>query len=129
VAHGTSPGASSKHLPKATIQVPVRDQDGNATGGVRLPDISAPLGTYGGQNSPLTFLCSLVASYVAFAKTREERDAAKDARPSLAERYKDRNDYVNHIRLTARELTDAGLLLRQDAAIIVNTAAEVRSFK
>jgi Alpha/beta hydrolase domain len=70
-----------------------------------------------------------VASYVAFAKTREERDAAKDARPSLAERYKDRNDYVNHIRLTARELTDAGLLLRQDAAIIVNTAAEVRSFK
>jgi Alpha/beta hydrolase domain len=70
-----------------------------------------------------------VASYVPFAKTREERDAAKDLRPSLADRYKDRNDYVNHIRITARELTSAGLLLHQDAAIIVNAAAEVRSFK
>lgn len=112
------------HLPKAVIQVPIRDQDGNATGGVRLPDMAAPLGTHGAQNPPLSFLCSLAAGYVAFAKTRKERDAANDSRLSLAERYKDRKDYSNRIRAAARELEHRGLLLSEDADIIVRAAAE-----
>jgi len=37
----------------------------------------------------------------AFAKTKEEREAANDSRLSLMERYKDRNDYVNRIRTAA----------------------------
>ena len=32
------------HLPKAIIEVPKRDEDGNAIGGVRLPDMQVPLG-------------------------------------------------------------------------------------
>jgi hypothetical protein len=117
------------HLPGAVIQVPILDSDGNATGGVRLPDIAAPLGTHAAQNPPLSFLCSLGAGYIAFANTKEERDAAKDSRPSLAERYKDRNDYANRIRAAARELEHRGLLLSEDAAIIVYDAAETTVLK
>jgi hypothetical protein len=112
------------HLPKAVIQVPNLDEDGNAIGGIRLPDMVAPLGTHGGQNPPLSFGCSLGAAYVAFAKTKQEREAANDSRLSLAERYKDRNDYVNRIRGAALALERSGLLLGEDAAIIVNAAAE-----
>jgi hypothetical protein len=75
------------HLPTAVIKVPILDKDGNATGGVRLPDMAAPLGTHAVQNPPLSFLCSLGAGYVTFARTKDERDAAQDSRPSLAERY------------------------------------------
>jgi Alpha/beta hydrolase domain len=96
----------------------IRDQDGNATGGVRLPDMAAPLGTHGGQNPPLSFKCSLGSSYLAFAKTKEEREAVSDSRPSLVERYKDRNDYVNRIRAGARDLEQHGFLLTEDSAII-----------
>src|SRR3984893_6851836 len=32
------------HLPKAIIEIPKRDEDGNAVGGVRLPDMEAALG-------------------------------------------------------------------------------------
>jgi hypothetical protein len=117
------------HLPLAIIQVPIRDRDGNATGGVRLPDMAAPLGTHGAQNLPLTFPCSLAGAYVAFAKTRKGRDAAKDSRPSLAERYKDRKDYANRIRAAARELERRGLLLREDADVIVQAAAETIALK
>ena len=111
------------HLPRALILIPVLDRDGNATGGVRLPDMAVPLGTHAAQNPPLSPVCSLAAAYVAFAKTRAARDAAQDARASLAERYKNRNDYANRIRAAARELERRDLLLTEDAAIIVRAAA------
>lgn len=117
------------HLPKAVIQIPVSDPDGNALGGVRLPDIAAPLGTHAGQNPPLSFLCSLAASYVPFAKTKEERESGNDGRISITERYKDRNDYIDRVRLAGRELVAARLLVPEDLAIIVHSAAEAPAFK
>ena len=57
-------------LSAAVIQVPKRDQDGNALGGVRLPDIAVPTGTNGGQNQPQTFTCMLVGSFTPFAATK-----------------------------------------------------------
>lgn len=121
--------AAPAHLPKAVIQVPIPDQDGNATGGVRLPDLAAPLGTHAVQNPPMSFLCSLAAGYVAFAGTRKERTAAHDARLSLAERYKNRKDYANRIRAAARELERRGLLLRNDADEIARAAAATLALK
>jgi len=117
------------HLPKAVIQVPVSDPDGNAMGGVRLPDIAAPLGTHAGQNPPLSFLCMLAASYVPFAKNKQEREANNDNRLSIAERYKDRNEYINRVRIAGRELVAARLLVPEDLAVIVHSAAEAPSFK
>ena len=112
------------HLPLAVIQVPKCDADGNALGGVRLPDLAVPLGTHGGQNIPQTsFTCSLVGSYTAFAATKAQRDAAGDVRLSIAERYRNRDDYVNRIRIAAQNLIQRGFLLPDDAAIIIQAAA------
>jgi hypothetical protein len=112
------------HLPNSVIQVPELDRDGNALGGIRLPDMVAPLGSHARQNPPLSFQCSLGAGYVAFAKTKEERELASDTRLSLAERYKDRNDYVNRIHTAAHDLEHRQFLLSEDAAVIVHSAAE-----
>jgi hypothetical protein len=111
------------HLPKAVIQVPKHDADGNAIGGVRLPDLAVPLGTHGGQNRPAVRNCSLLGSYAAFAATKAECETAGDMRLSIAERYRNRDDYVNRIRIAAMELMKAGFLLPQDAAIITQAAA------
>ncbi len=116
------------HLPTAVIQVPKLDSDGNALGGVRLPDLVAALGTHGGQNAPQTFTCSLIGSYTAFAKNKIEREASNDSRPSLGERYRDRDDYVNRVRQAAASLIQEGFLLPDDAAIIIQAAASTPLF-
>ena len=110
------------------IQVPKRDADGNAVGGVRLPDIAVPFGTHGGQNLPHSFLCSLVGSYSAFAATKAQREAGGDARLSIAERYRNRDDYVNRTRIAAQDLMQRGFLLPEDAAVIVQAAAANPAF-
>ena len=101
-----------KGLSGAVIQVPVRDADGNAVGGVRVPDIAVPLGVQGAQNKPQTFTCSLVGAYLPFPADK------------LAALYKDQNDYVNRVRVAAREAEAQGFLLPEDAAVIINAAAE-----
>ncbi len=116
------------HLPQAVIQVPQLDADGNAVGGVRLPDLVAALGTHGGQNAPQTFTCSLIGSYTAFAKTKVEREASNDLRASLGERYRNRDDYVNRVRQAAAKLNQEGFLLPDDAAIIIQAAASTALF-
>ncbi len=68
-------------LPAAVIQVPKRDADGNALGGVRVPDVAVPLGTNGGQNAPQTFTCSLVGSFSPFAATKADRERTRRRAP------------------------------------------------
>ena len=116
------------NLPQAVIQVPKRDADGNPLGGVRLPDVAVPVGTNGGQNIPHTFICSLVGSYAAFAATKAQREAASDARLSVAERYRNRDDYVNRVRIAAQDLLQQGFLLPEDAAVIIDAAASSPAF-
>jgi hypothetical protein len=116
-------------LSGALIQVPKRDDDGNALGGVRLPDIAVPTGTNGGQNQPQTFTCMLVGSFSAFAATKAERERSGDTRPSIEERYRSRDDYVNRVRVAARDLMARGFLLPEDAAVIVQEAASSKLFE
>jgi hypothetical protein len=100
-----------KHLPGAVVQAPKRDVDGNPLGGVRLPDMEAPLGTHGAQNLPLADRsCNLNAAYIAFTKA------------SLAQRYPSREDYVERIRAAGRKLVSEGFLLEADALEIERAA-------
>jgi hypothetical protein len=46
----------------------------------------------------------------------------------VAERYKNRDDYVNRIRGAALKLIESGFLLQDDAAVIVQAAAATRAF-
>ncbi len=112
------------HLPKAVVQRPKVDADGNVMGGVRLPDMAVPFGTHAAQQDPKEDrACALAGAFLPFATTKAEREAASDKRLSIAERYKDRDDYVNRIRVATRELQAQGFLLDDDAAVIVASAA------
>jgi alpha/beta hydrolase family protein len=115
-------------LSTAVIQVPKRDRDGNALGGVRLPDIAVPTGTNGGQNQPQTFACMLVGSFSPFPATKAERERTGDSRVSIEERYQSRDDYVNKVRIAAQELMARGFLLSDDAAVIAQEAASSNLF-
>ena len=108
------------------------DADGNEIAGVRTPDIAVPLGTHTGWNLykapfPDAELADRMGSFIAFAATRAEREKTGDPRSSLAERYRDRADYVATVQQAAAALVADRLLLPDDAARYVERAkSEVR---
>ncbi|MBX9777003.1 MAG: hypothetical protein K2Y71_21700 [Xanthobacteraceae bacterium] len=95
------------------------DADGNETSGIRLPPIAVPLATYTGWNLYARIpseLCDRDGSYIPFARTKAERAAADDPRPSIEERYGSRANYVAKVRAAADALVRDRLLLPADAA-------------
>lgn len=107
--------------------VPAIDADGNETGGVRLPDIIAPLATYTGWNifkAPLPDgeLADRDGSCLPFAATPEAAQQAGDPRPSIAERYQNRAAYVAMVKAAADDLVRQRLLLPEDATAYVDKA-------
>lgn len=113
------------------VLVPKVDADGNEVAGLRMPEIAVPTGTAAGWNvrapqaGAAGELCYLEGSFAPFAKTKAEREAKKDPRPSLEERYKDRADYADRVRQAAAALQRDGYLLEEDATRIVGRAASV----
>ena len=137
------PGANCVGPPVDWVEPPARldnfygtrvcavDADGNEVTGVRLPPIAVPLGTYTGWNvyrAQPCELCDRDGSLIPFARTRIERDAAGDPRPSLEERYGSRDIYVARVEATAAALVADRLLLRADAAAYINAARECDRF-
>ncbi len=77
-----------------TVLVPSVDQDGNDIPGVRVPMVSAPLGTYTGWNPRARgyghgMQWKFEGSYIPFPDTPAERLATGDPRLSVMERYPD----------------------------------------
>lgn len=109
---------------------PAADADGNDVGGIRLPDITVPVGTHTGWNlrHPDTGapeqLMSMQGSTHWFAPTAERRQSAGDPRPSLAERYASRADYEERVRAAAQRLADAGYLLDEDVDTVAQSCLE-----
>src|SRR6516164_1722651 len=107
------------------------DADGNEIAGVRLPPIAVPLGTHTGWNvyrAQPDELADRDGSFIAFTRTRAEREAASDPRPSLEERYGSRAAYVAKIKTVAEALVAERLLLPADVAAYVKAAKEFDSF-
>ena len=107
------------------------DADGNEVAGIRLPGIAAPLGTHTGWNlyrERPSELADRDGSFVAFAATRAEREAAGDPRPSLAERYGDRAGYVAAVERAAAALVAERLLLPEDAKDFIAAARTCERF-
>jgi len=106
-------------------RVPAVDVDGNETAGIRLPPIAVPLATYTGWNvyrAQPSELCDRSGTYAPFAKTRAEREASGDPRPSVAERYSSRAAYVARVKAAADALVGERLLPPADAARYVREA-------
>src|SRR6185437_10318992 len=96
------------------------DADGNETGGIRLPDITVPLGTFTGWNprDPETGAVGQIMKMQGtthfFARTRDERKTNGDPRPSLAERYPNRDTYLAQVRAAAQMLVEQRYVLPED---------------
>ena len=96
------------------------DADGNEIAGIRLPDIAVPLGTYTGWNiykAPYVEgeLGDRDGSFAPFVATASEREARKDPRLSLQERYSTHTNYVTKVIDAVNKLVAARLLLTEDA--------------
>jgi hypothetical protein len=102
------------------VLVPQADADGNETAGVLMPDIAAPIATYTGWNQyrapfPEGEACDRDGTYAPFARTRSEREARGDPRPSLEERYGTHAEYVRRYEAAVQQLVKDRLLLPEDA--------------
>jgi len=107
------------------------DTDGNEVAGIRLPPIAVPLATYTGWNvyrAAPGELCDRDGSRILFARTRPEREAADDPRPSLEERYGNRERYAAKVREAAETLVAERLLLPIDAEAFVTAARDSAEF-
>ncbi len=108
--------------------VPQVDADGNETSGIRLPELVWPLATHTGWNlrnpsvgSP-DQQYSLIGSQAGFARNKAEREKTGDTRPSIAERYRSKGEYLAHIESAARALAAHRFLLEADLPRVVALA-------
>jgi hypothetical protein len=110
--------------------LPQVDKDGNITSGLRLPEQSVPLGTYGGwafrseSYGQMDTLVSMAGSYIPFAKTKAEREKAGDPRLSIEERYPSRAEYLKRVEDAANKLARERYLLPEDVQPIVSAAGQ-----
>jgi hypothetical protein len=112
------------------LLVPAVDEDGNERAGIRLPDVAVPLATYTGWNfrKPAIGapgeLVSLLGSSIPLPATRAAREAAKDPRKSIEERYRSQDDYLAKVEQAADALVKAGYLLVDDEPRILQRASD-----
>lgn len=109
------------------VLVTKSDRDGNSLAGIRLPPLQVPVATYTGWNLRAAGhaegeCCNTSGSYIPFARTKAERLAMGDPRPSVEERYRSHADYVRRVTKAADKLVKEGYLLPADAAYFVKQA-------
>jgi hypothetical protein len=106
------------------VFVPKTDADGNDIAGIRMPDVAVPVATYTGWALRADGLdgCDAAGQKLAFAKTKAERLAAGDPRPSLEERYADHAAYVSLVTRAAQELKTQRFMLDEDVAATIAAA-------
>jgi hypothetical protein len=114
--------------------VPKVNADGNEIGGVPVVLLEAPLGTYLGWNitaggkQPFhkDQLCNYAGGMIPFARTKAERAASSDPRPSLEERYGDHAGYVAAVAKAAANAVAQKFLLQSDADALIAAAEKSR---
>ncbi len=105
------------------------DADGNEVAGITLPDVTVPLATHtgwtlrhpdmGGDRQLFVFM----GATMPFPRTRADRVASADPRPSIEERYGSKDDYLARIRAAAEALAADGYMLEEDIDAVTETAA------
>ncbi|MDX2223743.1 MAG: alpha/beta hydrolase domain-containing protein [Rhodospirillaceae bacterium] len=112
-------------------RVPLPDADGLDHGGLRMPEIVAPLGTYTGWNlqnadtGAPDRLGRWDGSFFPFARTENERIAMRDPRPSIAERYASREAYVEAVAAATLSLAGQELILSADVNPTIERAGRL----
>ncbi len=127
---GVMQSAPPRVLGEAAQWVPKVDADGNEIGGIPSVQHRVPLGTYLGWNVTAAGYnagkgCGLNGGFVPFARTRAERLATNDPRPSLQERYGSKDEFLKRVREAVAQLQSERLLLPADAQKIIEQAQTV----
>jgi hypothetical protein len=110
------------------VYVPAIDADGNEVAGLRVPEQAVPSATTTGwavrsaAGGAAGELCYLDGSLFPFARTAAERERSGDPRPSLEERYKNKEEFLGKLRAVALELQRKGYLLAEDVDKVVARA-------
>ncbi len=104
------------------VGVPALDDDNNEVGVLRMPAVVVPVATYTGWNlrnpaigapdAPL----GLAGGYLAFPRTKADREASGDPRLSVEERYGSFDEYRTRITRAAEALVGEGYLLDEHLA-------------
>jgi hypothetical protein len=114
--------------PPYVTRVPLPDADGNDRGGIRLPAVALPLGTYTGWNlrrpevGAPDKLARWSGSFIPFAPTAAAQRASGDPRLALEARYASRADYERRSAAAAAALVDQRFLLARDVPEIAARA-------
>lgn len=94
------------------------DEDGNEVAGLRLPDLTQPLGLHTGWNPrhPETGGEDLTSHFVGLTQwfRREE----------ILARYGDRESYLQRVRADARQLANERAILPEDIDLVVQNCAD-----
>lgn len=113
------------------LLVPQVDQDGMDAAGIRMPAMQVPLGTATGWNlraeaaGAAQQLAPNVGAWFPLAATKAEREASKDPRLSIGERYASREVYLSRVRQAAEGLISKRLLLARDLETVLENAGRL----
>jgi hypothetical protein len=128
---GTLPAKAG--APYATV-VSAVDADGNEVAGIRPAELRVPLATFTGwnprhpeQGAPGDIM-SMMGSTLPFARTTDERARRGDPRPSVAERYASRDNYLTRVRTACAELVGLRHMLAEDVETVVERAGRLYDF-
>ena len=110
--------------------VPQVDADGNDLGGIRLPEITAPLATYTGWNlrSPSigapTARIAFLGSFVPLPLTGSEPRESIDSRTAISRRYPDYAAYRTHFQQALDALIHERYILAEDGPQLLDRSKE-----
>jgi len=122
VGIGRFPAVEGKAYPSFVCDV---DDDYNERAGIRLPDLTVPVGTHTGwvpraKSIGGSDLAAIFAGFTLFfARTREEREAQGDPRRAITERYDSRDVYQSEVRSATERLVSERFILAEDVAWVV----------
>ncbi|MBN2023937.1 MAG: hypothetical protein JW809_14230 [Pirellulales bacterium] len=114
--------------PAFVTLVPAVDADGNATAGIRLPDVAVPLGTFTGWNlrgaacGGEGMLARFFGAWFPLPLSIEDQRQGADPRAAILERYPSREVYLTRFAESALALARERFLLDEDVVRLLETA-------
>ena len=117
--------------PAYGTRVSAVDDDGNERAGIALPELAVPLAAHTGWNlrhpdvGGAEQLLYFAGATLPFPRTAAERERSGDPRPSIAERYRSREAYLERVRDAARALAAERYLLEEDIETSLRFAARL----
>ncbi len=112
--------------------VPQVDKNGNEVSGLPVPEVAVPLATYTGWNyrkegHAFGEACYWFGASIPLAKNNETKSSL-DTRESLADLYKNREDFQQKVKVSSESLVAQGYLLERDAKNFYQSNSKLVSY-